>query len=147
VNNTLISEIVLGRRADGVTNATIKGNLNALSASCGPRSPKAGWSTTVLAALANIRETRDPIVLSERAHIDFVISRCLSMVADMVEVACRTGAREDELLTLRRPDIDHGHMQMVIHRIGRRGPKRGKTCYRSEGVRRLWLCPRPAGLC
>lgn len=130
INNALISEIVIGRRADGVTNATIKRNLNALSAVMRAAVAK-GWleHNPVLAALTNIRETRDPIVLPERAHIDLVISRCPGMIADMVEVACRTGAREDELLKLRRSDIDHERMQMIIRRIGRGGPKRGKTRY------------------
>jgi integrase/recombinase XerD len=128
INGEVIARIVKGRRASGVTNATIKRNLGALSAVMNAAIGK-GWldANPVLPALAQIREKRDPIVLPERAHIDLVVSRCPGMVAAIVEAAARTGAREDELLKLRRSDIDHERKQMTVRRIRQGGPKGGKT--------------------
>jgi integrase/recombinase XerD len=128
INGEVIAGIVKGRRAKGVTNATIKRNLVALSAVMNAAIAK-GWldANPVLPVLRQIKERRDPIVLPERAHIDLVIARVPGMIADLIEFACRTGAREDELLKLRRTDIDHERRQMTIRRIGKGGPKGGKT--------------------
>lgn len=130
INGETIAAIVKARRGDGVTNATIKRNLGALSAVMNAAIGK-GWidANPVLAVLGQIKERRDPIVLPEHADINLVISRCPGMVAAMVEAAVRTGAREDELLKLRRSDIDHERRQMIIRRIGQGGPKGGKTRY------------------
>lgn len=130
INGEVIAGIVRGRRASGVTNATIKRNLGALSALMNAAISQ-GWidANPVLPILGRIKEKRDPIVLPERAHIDLVISRAPGMLADLIEAAVRTGAREDELLKLRRSDIDHQRRQMIVRRIGQGGPKGGKTRY------------------
>jgi integrase/recombinase XerD len=128
ITGELVGEIVKARRAQGVSSATIKRDLVALSAVMNAAVAE-GWidANPVLPRLKNIKEKRDPIVLPERAHIDLVIARAPGMVADLIEAAIRTGAREDELLKLRRQDIDHDRRQMAVRRLGKGGPKGGKT--------------------
>jgi integrase/recombinase XerD len=128
ITGELIAEIVKARRAQGVTSATIKRDLVALSAVMNAAVAE-GWidANPVLPRLKNIKEKRGPIVLPERAHIDLVIARASGMVADIIEAAVRTGAREDELIKLRRSDIDHDRRQMTLWRRGDGGPKGGKT--------------------
>jgi integrase/recombinase XerD len=128
IDGALISDIIKGRRARGVTSATIKRDLVALSAVTNAAIAE-GWvdANPVLPRLKNIKERRDPIVLPDRAHIDLVMERAPGMVRDLIDAAVRTGAREDELLKLRRPDIDHDRKQMTVRRIGKGGPKGGKT--------------------
>jgi integrase/recombinase XerD len=128
ITAALIGDIVKARRATGVTSATIKRDLVALSAVMNTAVAE-GWidANPVLPRLKNIKERRDPIVLPERAHIDLVISRAPGMIADLIEAAARTGAREDELLKLRRQDVDHDRQQMTLRRVGKGGPKGGKT--------------------
>lgn len=147
INGEVIAAIVKGRRGDGVTNATIKRNLGALSALMNAAIGK-GWidANPVLPVLGQIKEKRLPIVLPDRTHIDLVISRAPGMVANVIEAAARTGAREDELLKLRRSDIDHARKQMMIRRIDEGGPKGGKTRYVDLAVfdGYAYLCSLPA---
>jgi integrase/recombinase XerD len=123
VDGRLVSEIVRVRSLAGVSNATIKRDLVALSSVIN-YSIDQGWrdDNPVLPRLRRIKERRDPIVLPQRAHIDLVISRCPGMVADVVRAAMATGAREDELLRARRDTIDHDRRQMTI--TGKRNKQR-----------------------
>jgi integrase/recombinase XerD len=128
IDGALIGEIIKGRRARGVTSATIKRDLVALSAVMNAAIAE-GWidANPVLPRLKNIKEKRDPIVLPDRAHIDLVMERAPGMIRELIDAAARTGAREDELLKLRRGDIDHDRKQMTVRRIDEGGPKGGKT--------------------
>jgi integrase/recombinase XerD len=123
-----IREVVHARRARGAINATLKRDLVALSSVMNCAIAE-GWieANPVLPQLKDIKEKRNPIVLPERRQVDLVIERAPGMIRDLIEIAVRTGAREDELLQLRRPDIDHDRRQMTLQRIGTGGPKGGKT--------------------
>jgi integrase/recombinase XerD len=111
----LVSEIVQARASSGVSNATIKRDLVALSSVMNFAIDQ-GWrdDNPVLPRLGRIKERRDPIVLPLREHIDLVIARCPGMVADVVRVAMATGARQDELLKARRDSVDHERRQLTI---------------------------------
>jgi integrase/recombinase XerD len=123
IDGRLIAEIIRERSAAGVTTATIKRDLVALSSVLN-FSIDQGWrdDNPVLPRLGRIKERRDPIILPQRAHIDLVIERSPGMIADMVRVAMSTGAREDELLRSQRDAIDHERRQMTI--VGKRNKRR-----------------------
>jgi integrase/recombinase XerD len=119
IKGRLIADIVRSRRAEGVSNATIKRDLVALSSivNCAVAE---GWleANPVLAQLKGIRERRDPIVLPKRDHIALVLERAPGMIKDMIEAAARTGAREAELLNARRSQIDHERRQKTLYGKG-----------------------------
>jgi len=123
IDSRLIGEIVRVRSLAGVTNATIKRDLVAVSSVIN-FSIDQGWrdDNPVLPRMRRIKERRDPIVLPQRAHIDLVIDRCPGMIADIVRIAMATGAREDELLKARRDSVDHERRQITI--IGKRNKRR-----------------------
>jgi integrase/recombinase XerD len=123
IDGRLVAEIIRERSASGITSATVKRDLVALSSVLNFAIDQ-GWcdDNPVLPRLGRIKERRDPIVLPQRQHIDLVISRCPGMIADIVRVAMATGARENELLEARRDGIDHDRRQMTI--IGKRNKRR-----------------------
>ena len=115
IDGRLVSEIAQARASAGVSNATIKRDLVALSSVMNYAIDQ-GWcdNNPVLPRMHRIKERRDPIVLPPREHIDLVIARCSGMVADMVKVAMATGARQNELLKARRDSVDHDRQQLTI---------------------------------
>lgn len=121
VNCRLVAEIVRARSATGVTNATIKRDLVALSSVLNYAIDQ-GWreDNPVLPRMGRIKERRDPIEPPHRTHVDLVIARCPGMIADLVRAAIATGAREDELLKSRREHIDHERRQMTLVGKGRK---------------------------
>lgn len=115
INSRAVAEIVLARSAAGVTNATVKRDLVALSSVINFAIDQS-WleSNPVLARMRRIKERRNPIVLPHRVHIDLVIARSPGMIADLLRAAIATGAREDELLRACREHIDHDRRQLTL---------------------------------
>jgi integrase/recombinase XerD len=64
--------------------------------------------------LKRIRERRDPITLPVRAHVDLVTQRAPGMIGQLIEAAIATGARQAELLTARRDQINHERRQITL---------------------------------
>ena len=123
VDGRLVADIIRDREAAGVTNATIKRDLVALSSVVNYAIDQ-GWteSNPVLARMKRVKERRDPIALPRAEDIALVISRAPGMVKAMIEVAIATGAREAELLAARREDIDHQRRQLTL--LGKRSKRR-----------------------
>ena len=123
INGRLVAEIIRERQRSGVTNATIKRDLGALS-SVMNFAILQGWAEAnpVLAKLALVPERRDPILLPTDRDIALVIERAPGMVGQMMRAALVTGAREDELAKAKRIDIDHTRRQMTI--VGKRNKLR-----------------------
>jgi integrase/recombinase XerD len=123
IDGRLVADIIRGRTADGVSNATIKRDLVALSSVVNFAIDQ-GWieSNPVLPRMQRIKERRDPITLPRTEDIDLVIGRSPGMVKDLIRAAMATGAREDELLRAQRDAIDHQHRQMTV--IGKRNKRR-----------------------
>jgi integrase/recombinase XerD len=115
ITTQLIAEIVRQRQAKGVTVATIKRDLVALSSVMNYAMDE-GWieSNPVLARLSRLKERRDPIVLPSDRDIALVLDHAPGMMADLISVARATGAREDELVHAKRDAIDHGRRQFTI---------------------------------
>jgi integrase/recombinase XerD len=121
VDSRLVAEIVRARSTAGITNATVKRDLVALSSVLNYAIDQ-GWrdDNPVIPRMRRIKEKREPIVLPHRAHVDLVISRSPGMIADVVRAAIATGARQDELLKSRREHIDHERRQMTLIGKGRK---------------------------
>jgi integrase/recombinase XerD len=119
VDSRLVADIIRARTAEGISNATVKRDLVALSSVINFAIDQ-GWleNNPVLARMKRVQERRDPIVLPRREDIDLVCSRAPGMIKDMVAAAMATGAREDELLKSHRDHIDHERRQMTL--IGKR---------------------------
>ena len=119
VNGRLVAEIIRERQKKGVTNATIKRDLGALS-SIMNFAILQSWIETnpVLPKLALVPERRDPIMLPSDRDIALVLERAPGMVGAMITAALKTGAREDELAKAKRSELDHTRKQLTV--IGKR---------------------------
>jgi integrase/recombinase XerD len=123
VDARLVAVIIRERQTQGVTNATIKRDLVALSSVLNYALDQ-GWrdDNPALPRMRRVKERREPNALPTPNSIALVIQRAPGMVADMVRVAIATGAREDELLKGRREHIDHERRQLTI--VGKRNKLR-----------------------
>jgi integrase/recombinase XerD len=106
-----IEEIVMARRADGVSTATIRRDLTALSSVLVYADIP---DNAALARLKRLKERRDPIELPEGAHIERVIARAPGAFATLIAVAWRTGCRLDELVHAERSRLDHARRQLTV---------------------------------
>lgn len=117
-----LADVVDQRRKQGITNATIKRDLVAIS-SVANYGVLREWidSNPVLPLLKATKEKRHRIVLPQRDHIDLVIARAPGMIADIVRLAVATGAREQELYSAQCSQVDHDKRQMTLVGKGRDG--------------------------
>jgi integrase/recombinase XerD len=116
-----VADVVRARQAGGVTNATIKRDLVAVS-SVMTFAMAQGWrdDNPTMPAMRITKEKRTPIILPQAAHIDLVIARCPGMIADVVRTAIATGAREDELISAERHQVNHTLKEMTLIGKGRK---------------------------
>jgi integrase/recombinase XerD len=144
IDGRLVAEIIRARTADGVSNATIRRDLVALSSVVNFCLDQ-GWleSNPVLARMKRVTERRETIVLPRREDIDLVLARAPGMVKELIRAAMATGAREDELLRARRDDIDHGRRQMTL--VGKRNKRRSISLDPFEGYALLRSLPTHVG--
>ena len=98
INGPLISEITKTRRKQGVTDATVKRDLVALSSVMNFATDE-GYreDNPVLPRLKRIKERRDPIVLPRPEDVAKVIARAPGLFSKMIAAARATGARQEEL--------------------------------------------------
>jgi integrase/recombinase XerD len=124
IDKAVISEIIRKRRSQGVTNATIRRDLVALSSVLG-FSEEEGWKNDnpALARLRKLKEKRDPVVLPEHDHIAQVAARAPGNFAKLIEAALLTGFRQNELVTLTRRQIDHARQQITLYRTKNNRPR------------------------
>ena len=125
IDGKLVADIIRARRVSGVTNATIKRDLVALSSVCNYAIVQ-GWrdDNPVLARMRLIEEKRPPIVLPDPADVALIMKRAKGMIPDMMRLAIATGAREEELFGAEDRQIDHRQRQMTLIGKGRKGVKR-----------------------
>lgn len=108
INAALIATIVRGRQAaDGVTNATVKRDLVALSSIMNFAQDQ-GWCTDnpVLPRLRRIKERRDPITLPNPADVEKLIARAPGMLGSLIAAAHATGCRQEELADAKCAQLD-----------------------------------------
>jgi integrase/recombinase XerD len=115
INGALVSEIITERRKAGVTNATIKRDLGALSAIMN-HACLHQWieANPVLPWLKVTKERRDPIILPRRQDIELVISRAPGNWPYLIRAAWATGAREDELVKAKRRHVDQERKELTV---------------------------------
>ena len=144
ITGRFIAEIIRARTADGVSNATIKRDLVAVSSVLNFAIDQ-GWleSNPVLARMRRIEERRDPIALPRPEDIALVTERAPGMVKAMIRAAMVTGARQDELLQARRDDVDHERRQLTL--TGKRGKRRTIELDPFEGYESLRALPAYVG--
>jgi integrase/recombinase XerD len=140
INGRLIAEIVRDRTAAGVTNATIKRDLVAVSSVMNYAIDQ-GWveSNPVLDRMKRVKETRRTVVLPRPEDIALVVSRAPGMIKHLVAVAIATGAREEELLKVTRDDVDAKHARMTL--VGKRGKRRTIDLNPFNGVQIIQSLP------
>lgn len=122
VTSDTLREIVKARRKDGVSNATIRRDLTAVS-SVLDHAIDEGWIEENAARMFDrrrLKETRDPIVLPQEEAIAAVLTLA-SRFTDMAAMARETGMREEEIASLRHDQIDRERMAVSLtHTKGRR---------------------------
>lgn len=97
-----LREMVKGRRIQGVTTATIRRDLTAIS-SVLDHSIEEGWvdeNPTLTIRHRRMRETREPIRLPEEGEIALVKAAANARFSDAIDFARETGMREDEIFSL-----------------------------------------------
>ncbi|HWL04538.1 MAG TPA: tyrosine-type recombinase/integrase [Xanthobacteraceae bacterium] len=123
IDKKLVQSIVDRRRRSGVTIATIKRDLTALSSFldyCEDRGYREG--NPALAVAKRLSERRDPIVLPELADIERVRRRAPGSLGAMIQAALKTGCRMDELVHAQRRNLDHARPQLTV--VGKRNKRR-----------------------
>jgi integrase/recombinase XerD len=111
IAKALISAIVDGRRAAGVSTATIKRDLGALASVLDYNDAEPNVARD---RLKKLKERRDPIVLPEISHIERMIARAPGCLGALVHVAWLTGCRLDELVGAERAKLDHNRRQFTV---------------------------------
>lgn len=115
VDKDKVDEIVIARRAAGVSTATIRRDLTALSSVLNFADVA---ENVALLRLRRLKERRDPIVLPEPAHIERVMGRAPGRLPALIETAWRAGCRLEELVTAERSKLDHTHRQLTVRGKG-----------------------------
>jgi integrase/recombinase XerD len=116
IDGSLVAIIIRERaKIDGVSNATIKRDLVALSSVMNFAIDQ-GWieNNPVIPRMRRLKERRDPIALPADRDIELVISRCPAGLAAMVDAARRTGARQAELVSATCDGVDHSRRQLTV---------------------------------
>lgn len=120
IDKETVSTIVRERRAEGVTTATIRRDLTALS-SVIEFAIDEGWREETNPAerrQKKLKERREPVVLPLAEDIAYVVDRAPGNLARMIEAARETGCRQDELARAERRQLDRERRQLTIRRKG-----------------------------
>ncbi len=115
IDGALVGEIITERQLDEVTNATIKRDLVALSSVMNFAVLKEGLaSNPVLPTMRLLKERRQSIVLPTDEQILRMIARAPGNFAKLIDAGWRTGCRLSELVTAKRPQLDHARRQLML---------------------------------
>lgn len=111
IDRKLVRVIVAGRRAMGVSTATIKRDLVALGSLL-----KFGDvdDNPALGSLKSLKERRDPIVRPDPDHVRRIIARCPGRLGALAHASWLTGCRQEELVTAERSKLDHTRRQLTV---------------------------------
>jgi integrase/recombinase XerD len=123
IDSGLISEICDKRIGKGITNATLKRDLVALSSvlkfaqvrKWRPDNPARDYMPLLV-------ERRSPIILPDPTDIRIVIRAAPGMMAKLIEAAWLTGCRIEELVRAKSSHLDHTRRQLTV--IGKRNKLR-----------------------
>jgi integrase/recombinase XerD len=113
-----LRDMLKGRRALGLSNATLRRDLTAVSAVLTVAQDE-GWIEDNPALMINRKrmpERRDPIMLPTDASIDAMLEELPPKIADICAFAIETGMRQDEIVQLDWNCIDLGRGVATIHK-------------------------------
>ncbi|MCX5516171.1 tyrosine-type recombinase/integrase [Kaistia algarum] len=121
IGKTEINAFVADRRKGGVTNATIRRDLQAIS-SLFSFAEDEGWreGNPAQDKMRKLKEHRDPIVLPHEDDYAFILSRLAPAHAEMLRAARATGMRQNELATAKRKDFDPARSSLLLMGKGRK---------------------------
>jgi integrase/recombinase XerD len=122
-----LRELVKGRKAQHVTNATIRRDLTAIS-SVLDHAIEEGWVDENAARAyprKRLQERRDPIELPTQSDIDLTIGRQRTRFGDVMLLARETGMREEEIAGLEHTMLDLANRHATV--IGKRNRVRTVT--------------------
>lgn len=121
IDKRLVGDMVAARQKAGLTNATIRRDLTAVSSVLGLAEAR-GWrdGNPALFWLDQLSETRDPIVLPDPAHIERVLARLPGLLSALARAAWGTGARQNELVSARRTQFADNARQLTLIGKGRK---------------------------
>lgn len=133
IDTPLVKTIVKERRDGGISNATVKRDLTALSQFI-EYCVDEGWrdeadGNPALSRAKKTRERRSPIVLPTEADIELVIAKAPGNFAHLIRSAWYTGCRQRELVGAERPRLDHRRKQLTV--IGKRNKLRTVSLWRA----------------
>jgi integrase/recombinase XerD len=119
VDGAVVGQIVDARIANGVSNATIKRDLVALSSVLKfAQARKWRPDNPAREHMALVKERHEPIVLPDPNDIRRVIAAAPGMMAALILAAWLTGCRIGELVNAKHSQIDHPRKQLTV--IGKR---------------------------
>jgi integrase/recombinase XerD len=123
VDDAVIAQIIDARIANGVSNATIKRDLVALSSVLKfAQARKWRPDNPARDQMALVKERREPIVLPDPNDIRRVIAAAPGMMATLILAAWYTGCRIGELVKAKHSHVDHQRKQLTV--IGKRNKLR-----------------------
>jgi integrase/recombinase XerD len=115
IDKAKVNEIVKRRRSEGVTTATIRRDLTALSSVLEyAEDQEYREGNPALARLRKLKERRDPISLPHHTHIARVAQRADQMIAALIRTALSTGCRQSELVNAERVKFDEARRQLTV---------------------------------
>ena len=120
INASLLRDLVKGRQRLGITNASVRRDLTAIS-SVLDHAIDEGWTEENAARGFNrqrIPERRDPIILPTDADISYTLGKERTRFVDIIQFARETGMRQEEIASLEHNMIDE--KAKVITFIGKR---------------------------
>jgi integrase/recombinase XerD len=115
IDKAMINKFVTSRQRDGVTNATIRRDLQAVS-SLLDFADDQGWrdGNPALDKMRRLKEHRDPIQLPDEADYEFVLSRLAVGHAEFLRAARATGMRQDELARAERKHFNAANSSLLV---------------------------------
>lgn len=108
IDAAMLRDLVKGRQRQGITNATIRRDLTAIS-SVLAHAIDEGWVEDNAAASFNrkrIPERRDPVMLPSEDDIAMTVGPSATRFGDMMLLARETGMREEEIAGLEHASLD-----------------------------------------
>ncbi|MFH1555460.1 MAG: tyrosine-type recombinase/integrase, partial [Pseudomonadota bacterium] len=119
VDKDAINRFVAARRAQGVTNATIRRDLQAIS-SLLDFSEDEGWreGNPALDKMRRLKEHRDPITLPDDDDFAYVLSRLSDGHAAMLRAARATGMRQSELASVEWKSLNAAASSLLVRGKG-----------------------------
>lgn len=115
IDITLLKEITRARGKHGITNATLRRDLTAISSVLGHCCDE-GWIEENPAHMidrSRLKERRDPIVLPRADSVALVFAE-RTRFTDMAEFSLETGMRQEEVASLEHDRIDRKRMAATL---------------------------------